>query len=249
LEFYGVSILAGLLLGSTKTTIASDILLNYLVTSENIDDTKKKSMIRTYLILSLSNYMTLNGIRDKFELLLKRKDESYNVISQVLAAISNYKDKRSFDILRNALEVKGSFSDMIPISAIHGLTEFNNSNDLREESMNLIIEKTSEGNSNSIRVAAIENLKEFLLHASIDTQQKIFKVLLNSLDDKWPDVRKKTLAILENTFDIDNNLFNQTLIDELLKKIEKIVTEDLNYEVRRIAEISLLKSEKNIQDN
>ena len=160
---------------------------------------------------------------------------------QVLAAISKYKDKRSFDILRNALEVKGSFSDMIPISAIHGLTEFNNSNDLREESMNLIIEKTSEGNSNSIRVAAIENLKEFLLHASSDTQQKIFKVLLNSLDDKWPDVRKKTLAILENTFDIDNNLFNQTLIDELLKKIEKIVTEDLNYEVRRIAEISLLK--------
>ncbi len=229
------------MLGSTKTASASDILVNFLETSENIKDTKKKSMIRTYLIISLSKYFSLNDKRDKLELLLKKKDESYNVVSQVLIAIGKYKDKRSFDLLCKTLETKDTLADIIPISAIQGLNEFKESKELGEKAMNMIIEKTLEGNSNNIRVAAIDNLKDFLTDASNDNQHKIFQIFLNSLEDKWPDVRKKTLAVLENTFDIDDNIFNQTLINKVLNKIEKISNEDLNYEVRRIAEISLIK--------
>ena len=68
----------------------------------------------------------------------------------------------------------------------------------------------------------------------------IFRTLIESLDDKWPDARNKALAIIQNTFSPDDKVFEQETIEQLVNKIQKITETDLNYGVRRNAELCLI---------
>jgi hypothetical protein len=71
-----------------------------------------------------------------------------------------------------------------------------------------LIKKARKWNSNNGRAFAVDNLKLFLLDDKNEIRKEIFKVILNSLDDNWLDVRKNALTILENTFSPDVGFLN-----------------------------------------
>jgi hypothetical protein len=91
-----------------------------------------------------------------------------------------------------------------------------------------------------VRTSAVDNLKAFLLDDKHEIRKNIFKVILDSLDDSWLEVRKKALAILEQTFSPDDAVFEPEFIDKVKNKLQKMVETDLRDDVKRIAELCLL---------
>ena len=78
-----------------------------------------------------------------------------------------------------------------------------------------------------MRTSAVDNLKAFLLDDKHEIRKNIFKVILDSLDDSWLEVRKKALTILEQTFSPDDAVFEPEFIDMVKNKLQKMVETDL----------------------
>lgn len=91
-----------------------------------------------------------------------------------------------------------------------------------------------------MRVSAVDDLKMFMLNGDANVNKVIYKTLINSPDDKWPEVSKNALTILQTTFSPDDKVFEQEIIEQLADRIQKMTDADLNYEVRRNAELCLL---------
>jgi HEAT repeat protein len=111
---------------------------------------------------------------------------------------------------------------------------------LFKNAIDILIKKTQNWNSNNVRVSAIDGLKMFMLNDDANVNKVIYKTLINSLDDKWPEVSKNALAILQTTFSSDDKVFEQQIIEQLVDRMQKMTETDLNYEVRRNAELCLL---------
>lgn len=154
--------------------------------------------------------------------------------------------------LSEAVEKPNTFNDIIQTSANVGISKYSNalekikSNGIKEDeklqlellfkkAIDILIKKTQKWNSNNVRTSAVDSLKAFLLDDNNEIRKAIFKVVLDSLDDNWPDVIKKALAIFETTFSPDDKVFEEEIIDQLVNKVQKMVETDLRYDVRRIA--------------
>jgi aminopeptidase N len=253
---FRISSLAAAKLGLLGNDAAYESLVRSLDSSENDINPKRRAIIRTSIVSAISSYIPAKAeLRDKLVKIIEKDDdnESYNVQGKALIAISKYKDKQAFEKLKTYVEKENTFNDIIPAYAIQGLPQFNNLAGLEDDAINLILRKTSEGNPNNIRSEAVANLTDFLINGNNEIQETIFNCLIDSLDDKWPDTRKASLTILQNTFSPDDTRFDQSKIDEILKKLDKMINEDISYEVRRCAEIALIKirekEAKKVQDS
>ena len=89
-----------------------------------------------------------------------------------------------------------------------------------------MIRKAQKWNSNNVRTSAVDNLKAFLLDDKHEIRKNIFKVILDSLDDSWLEVRKKAFTILEQTFSPDDAVFEPEFIDKVKNKLQKMVETD-----------------------
>ena len=131
-----------------------------------------------------------------------------------MKSLGEYINEKSFQILSEAIEKPNTFNDIVPASAIAGLSKYSNalekikSNEVNEDeklhlkllfkkAIEILIKKTQKWNSNNIRTSAVGGLKPFLLNDDKEIRKDIFKALIDSLDDSWLDVRKGALAILE----------------------------------------------------
>jgi aminopeptidase N len=263
-DYFGVSTKAVGALGQIKSQKALDALLECLDSKviKNMPNGEGEAITR-WIVNALSGYTKVfegrkrDDIINILEKIARHGAKSYHVEMEALISFGDCINDKSFKLLSEAVEKPNTFNDIIPTSAIVGLSKYSsaiekiNSSGIDEgekihlklllgKAVDILIKKTQRWNSNIIRTYAVDGLKAFLLDGDNELRNVIFKVLINSLDDKWPDVRKKSLAILETTFSPDDKVFEQEIIDQLINKVQKMVELDLSYEVRRIAEFCLL---------
>jgi aminopeptidase N len=263
---YSVSMVAVDALGPIKLDKTLDALLECL-DSKVIENRPNGESIRRNIVNAIgayvpdldssSNSSRADHILDKLESISRGGTKSYYVEGAALMALGRYIHDKSFQILSEALVKPDTFNDTIPVAAIIGLGNFSTvmekikSNDIKEnekleleilfkKAMDILIKKTQKRNSNDVRTAAVSSLAMFLLNKDGKTNKTIFKTLMSSLDDKWAEVRKGALAVLQTTFSPDDQVFEQDIIEHLVNKIQIMAETDLNYRVRRNAELCLL---------
>ena len=240
---FRVAAVAAAKLGTIKTDKSFNTLKICL---EKMDEKsgREKSIKKSALIDAIGQFIPeKKEIREKLEMIIDRKDEtdSYSVLVRSISAMGKYKDREAFEKIKKQIQIENTFGDVIPVSAISSLGNFKDVSDIENDGINLLVEKTFDGNSNPIRLSAVETLGPFLIKKEKEIRENIFNILINSLHDKWPDTRKAALTILENTFSPDDINLDQDKIDQILKTIDQMTINDPNYDVRRIAEISLVK--------
>ena len=195
-------------------------------------------------------------IYNRLEHIVRNGAKSYYVEREALQSLGQYLDEESFQILSEAVEKPNTFNDIIPTAAIVGLSNYSNAlkriqsnqvNDdeklglelLYKKAVDILIRKAQKWNSNNVRTSAVDNLKAFLLDDKHEIRKNIFKVILDALDDGWLEVRKKALAILEQTFSPDDAVFEPEFIDKVKNKLQKMVETDSRDDIKRTAELCL----------
>jgi aminopeptidase N len=205
---------------------------------------RERAIIKRSLIRALGRYASQKPeIRDMLEgiIVANRSNESYNVQAISISMMGNYKDRRSFEVLKQCADMKGTLRDIIPVTAINTLGTFYTESEFTAEVIELLKSKTLNNNSNSVREAAVTTLSRFILDNNSEIHIPIFELVMDSLEDRWPDTRIACLTILESVFSPDDSKFDQNHIDRVIMKLTRLIDEDVNYGVRRIAEIALVK--------
>ena len=238
-----VSALAASVLGSFNNNKSLESLWRSLGVIES-HKPRERAIIKRSILRALGRYISQKPeIRDLLEdvILAKRSHESYNVQAISINIIGNYKDKKSFEVLKQCINVKNTFRDIIPVTAISALGNFNTEHEFTPEIIELLKSKTLDNNSNFIREAAVATLSRFILASNGEIQIPVFELVMTSLEDPWPDTRTACLTILESVFSPDNSKFDQEHVDRIVAKLTQMISQDVNYGVRRIAEIALIK--------
>jgi aminopeptidase N len=244
--FWGVSAAAALKLGSLKNDMAYEGLKESLRNSVNIRNHRNRARIRTNIVSAIGNYIPYKP--DAFDILnfilILKGDESYRVETAALTALSNYRDERSFKILKKAVDTPNTFNDIIPIAATTALTNFAQQNSYPasiSEVISIITQKTKYGYSNALREAAVSGLNNFIL-SDQSLNKDVFNTLYDLLNDKWYAVRLSACADFGKSFSY-NNIKKYNIEDELVNmvidKLAEIAKSDLSSRVRRAAELSL----------
>ena len=262
--YFGVSTKAAGKLGQMKSKNALDELLECIDSEviKNRPNGEGYAVIR-WIVNAMGGYIgELDGYRNadiynRLEHIVRNGAKSYYVEREALQSLGQYLDERSFQILSEAVEKPNTFNDIIPTAAIVGLSNYSNalkriqSNQLNDDeklglellykkAVDILIRKAQKWNSNNVRTSAVDNLKAFLLDDKHEIRKNIFKVILDALDDGWLEVRKKALAILEQTFSPDDAVFEPEFIDKVKNKLQKMVETDSRDDIKRTAELCLL---------
>jgi aminopeptidase N len=244
--FWGVSAVAAVKLGSLKNDMAYEALKESLWDSINIRNPRKRARIRTNIVFAIGNYIPYK--QDAFDILnlilILKGDESYRVETAALTALSNYRDERSLNILKKAVDTPNTFNDIIPIAATTALSNFAQQNSYPasiSEVISIITQKTKYGHSNALREAAVSGLNSFLL-SDQGINRDVFNTLYDLLKDKWYAVRLSACADFGKSFSRDNikkyNIEDE-LVNMVIDKLTEIAKSDLSSRVRRAAELSL----------
>lgn len=262
--YFGVSTKAAGKLGEVKSKKALDALFECIDSEviKNRPNGEGYAVIR-WIVNAMGGYIgKLDGYRNadiynRLEHIVRNGAKSYYVENEALQSLGQYLDERSFLILSEAVEKPNTFNDIIPTAAIVGLSKYSDvlkkiqSNKLKDDekldlellykkAVDILIRKAQKWNSNNVRTYAVDNLKAFLLDDKHEIRKNIFKVILDALDDSWLEVRKKALAILEQTFSPDDVIFEPEFIDKVKNKLQKMVETDSRDDVKRTAELCLL---------
>ena len=115
-------------------------------------------------------------IFNRLKNIVRNGDKSYYVEMEALISLGEYINERSFQILSEAVEKPNTFNDIVPTSAIAGLSKYSNalekikSSEVNEDeklhlkllfkkAIEILIKKTQKWNSNNIRTSAVDGLK------------------------------------------------------------------------------------------
>jgi HEAT repeat protein len=244
--FWGASAVAAAKLGSLKNDMAYEGLKEALRNSINIRNPRSRARIRTNIVSAIGNYIPYK--QDAFDILnlilILKGDESYNVEAAALTALSNYRDERSLEILKKAVNTPNTFNDIIPIRATTALSNFAQQNSYPasiSEVISILTQKTKYGYSNALREAAVSGLNNFIL-SDQGFNSDVFNTLYDLLNDKWYAVRLSACAGFGTSFS-HNNIkkynIDYKLVNKIVDKLTEIAKSDLSSRVRRAAELSL----------
>jgi len=243
--FWGVASQAAIKLGILQIDEAYNAIKECFSNKDIQNPFLMRSLVSAISLYVPKKHDALNLLKP----IVEEGDKSYFVEIEALMGIANSKEDYSFQKLKEAIEKKGTFIDIIPLGAIEGLKKIakdNPDSKIIKDIATLLINKSNYGNSNGIRESATSALTDFLLEEN-KLDKQVYNQLLNLLDDDWAHVRTSACDAFGNVFayDVIKDLqIDKNLIDKVLSKLQQIYENDLDRVVRRHAELSIESIQK-----
>ncbi|GBC68776.1 Aminopeptidase N [archaeon HR01] len=201
--FWGVAATAAQSLGSIGGDEARDALLRCLTRVSH-------PKVRRAIVEGLKNFRGDEVVADTLAKILQDGGESYYVRSQAATSLGLIKGLKYEDVLRANLSTP-SHSDVIAAGCIQGLAELGS-----EECFKTILEYTSLGKPNTLRIAATVALAKF------PDRREVYEKLAELSRDPYDRVRQAVISACRELLD-----------HRLLPILDEMAERDVNERVRR----------------